>query len=170
MMFHGESLMPTRPRLAVLACVLPVLAFPQPGRPAAPPVSARLDSHGEPLPPGAVARMRGAPLRYPVGSAHPFGTSISLAFADGGRVLIAARGDGTVSFWDAFSGKPLRRVRLRICGAAIALSPDGDYVAWVDESKTPRLCGLTSNRKAVDFLDCQGVDHKAPRETPRLFT
>jgi WD40 repeat protein len=63
--------------------------------------AARADAFGDPLPPGALARLGTVRWRHGSGLSR-------LAFgADGGRVVTA--GDGVVRVWDALTGRELRR-------------------------------------------------------------
>src|SRR5436305_8303232 len=66
---------------------------------AAPPV----DRDGDPLPPGAVARLGSTRLRPP-------GGALSLAFPPDGKVLATADGNA-LRLWDFASGKQLWAVR-----------------------------------------------------------
>jgi WD40 repeat protein len=88
------------------------------GRPAA-------DLHGDPLPPGAVARLGSIQLRH---------AAAQLVFSADGKTLISAGLDGEVRFWDLTTGRLRRRQRLeqeaqpRGRSGAVALAPDGDTV------------------------------------------
>ena len=65
--------------------------------------SSRLDSHGDPLPAGAIARLGTVRLRH--------GHIISgVVFSGDGKSIIASDYDSGVHVWDAADGKEVRRV------------------------------------------------------------
>src|SRR5262249_22053877 len=88
------------------------------------PRAKRTDRYGDPLPPGAVARLGTARLRH--GYAK-------VTFSKDGKRLISLGSDGEVRVWEAASGKLVRRKRLRSFGT-VALSPGGATVATWDLS------------------------------------
>jgi WD40 repeat protein len=89
---------------------------------------ARKDHYGDPLPPGALARMGSVQLRH---------EGARLAFAPDGKTLISAGWDGVVRFWNPATGRQRRQTRIplpktpdTLPGASIeGLSPDGQFVA-----------------------------------------
>jgi RNA polymerase sigma factor (sigma-70 family) len=131
------------PRLgrAVLAAVmlgLGALGVGLAARPAAPPVPpgppaaareaarGQRDTHGDPLPAGAVLRLGTVRLRH-LRDVH------TVAFDQGGKVLLSSGDDDVLRFWDAATGRPLRRLadqpgEIR----TFALSPDGKVLATPD--------------------------------------
>jgi RNA polymerase sigma factor (sigma-70 family) len=98
---------------------------------------AKTDVHGDPLPPGAVARL--GTIRWRHGS-----QASVLAFAAGGKEVVTAGPDGLIKVWDAATGKELRRLgKPGESGAAdvsyvsyqrpSALSADGKWAATWDD-------------------------------------
>jgi RNA polymerase sigma factor (sigma-70 family) len=86
------------------------------------------DLYGDPLPPGAVARLGTVQLRH-AGLAE-------LAFSPDGKTLISGGSDRTIRIWDVATGKLRRTVRLQgeIGNAtSTALSPDGKVFASHDD-------------------------------------
>src|SRR4051812_41665624 len=86
---------------------------------------ARTDLYGDPLPPGALARMGTVRLRH---GSHVCG----VAFSPDGKAVAAAAGDG-LRLWDVSSGKEVRRLggRDENYFSAVAFSPDGNRLAAV---------------------------------------
>lgn len=81
------------------------------------------DSYGDPLPEGALTRLGTVRLRTG-------GFRGSLLFSADGKILVAASNNGMVHYWEATTGKPLRRFRtLSWAAVDIKLSPDGKLVA-----------------------------------------
>jgi RNA polymerase sigma factor (sigma-70 family) len=97
------------------------------------PPDAKADLHGDPLPPGAVARL--GTVRWRHGS-----RARVLAFAAGGKEVVTAGPDGQVRVWDTSTGRELRRLGKRTeAGPAdltflrpTALSADGRRAATSD--------------------------------------
>src|SRR5262249_41302871 len=112
--------MPRLRRAALIAAVL-ALTDAEPARPAAPPPVAR-DRHGDPLPPGAVARL--GTLRYRLS----FSRGLGLGFTPDGEKIVAATQEA-VEVFEAKTGRRLRFVRLDFNGTSFALSPDGKRAA-----------------------------------------
>ena len=82
----------------------------------------RLDTHGEPLPPGAIARIGDVRFRH--------GSMCSLvAFQDDGKTILSVGNDGAVRYWDTKTGHLVRTFRFgRWCHPA-ALTNDGKLLA-----------------------------------------
>src|SRR5262249_2294587 len=123
---------------ATLALGVGVLAQPAPApqnRPAeAPqlpppePPRAKVDLHGDPLPPGAVARLGTTAFR------HLDTTVDCLAYSPDGKLLATAGYDGWVRVWEAATGREVRRFGrgLVYFDYCLKFSPDGKKlgVAW----------------------------------------
>jgi RNA polymerase sigma factor (sigma-70 family) len=96
--------------------------------------AAKIDLHGDPLPPGATARL--GTIRWRHGT-----RAGALAFAAGGKEIVTAGPDGLARVWDAATGRELRRFGKRVkAGPAdllflrpAALSADGKRAATCDE-------------------------------------
>jgi len=86
--------------------------------------AARVDLYGDPLPPGAVARLGTVRLR-----AGAFG--VAHVFTRDGKTLITAGGDDrSLRFWDVASGREMRRIDEKTHQlGALAISPDGRTLA-----------------------------------------
>src|SRR5262249_41493149 len=100
---------------------------------------ARADLHGDPLPPGAVARLGTVRFRHEnwVG---PFATSPD------GRALAAVAGT-SLAVWDAATGRPLRRFALDADLHCLAFAPDGTSVAGGADAGGVRLLDLASGQE-----------------------
>src|SRR2546422_11456240 len=84
----------------------------------------RTDLYGDPLPPGAVARLGSLRLRH-------YGLN-DLVFSADGKTLVSTGADRVVRFWDVGTGKAVRVTKLqRTPGQNVSLSPDGKLlVSW----------------------------------------
>src|SRR5262249_24162119 len=79
---------------------------------------ARMDLHGDPLPPGARARLGTVRFRH---TASVRGAG----FSGDGKMLITEDYTGLILFWDAATGKELRRFQLPGTLTSVGVSPDG---------------------------------------------
>jgi WD40 repeat protein len=144
--------MPTRSRLLIRCALLLALLGMNSARgqtagrekEADPP---RTDRYGDPLPPGAVARLGTIRLRQPGGVR-------GIAYSPDGKHL-ASVGDGTLRIWDARTGKQLHqfgkpRTEDAPAGqwgtAAVAYSPDGRLLATAGEDLI-RVGGAATGRQ-----------------------
>jgi WD40 repeat protein len=88
------------------------------------PAAAHAQPGGDPLPPGAVARLGSVRFHHP-------GTITAVAFSpDGKSLLVAGYEDGkhSVRYWDAVSGKELARFGVERYVHGAAFLPDGKHV------------------------------------------
>jgi WD40 repeat protein len=103
----------------------------QPPNPSAEDPAPKVDRLGDPLPPGARARLGTSRFRQN-------GTIQFVGYSADGRMLLAAGTDQTLRFWDSRTGKELRRLTVNIpsptrfpprLGPAVILSGDGSTLA-----------------------------------------
>jgi WD40 repeat protein len=114
-----------------LAVLLALAALPEPGR----------DLYGDPLPPGAIARL--GTVRFQHG-----GPVNQVAHTPDGRCLVTLGWDHTLRVWDAASGRELRAIRgnERFYGC-FAVSPDGSTLATGESPGRVRLWDLATGRE-----------------------
>jgi WD40 repeat protein/beta-lactamase regulating signal transducer with metallopeptidase domain len=120
-------------------------------------VRSATDLHGDPLPPGALARLGTVRLR-------PGAIIERLAFAADGKTLACWDGASTLSLFEPMTGKPIRRHHFPICQAyVLTYLPNGKSVAVVGSSEevvhlwdfaderelVPRLGAPTPGRREV---------------------
>jgi WD40 repeat protein len=109
----------------------------------------KTDSFGDPLPPGAVARISTTRLQHQ-------GAIAALAWSHDGNVLASASHDKTVCFWDPTTGKLLHRFDGHDGAVfAMALSKDGKLLASAGQDKTVRVWEIARG-KLLWKTDCHG--------------
>jgi WD40 repeat protein len=101
----------------------------------------RTDRHGDPLPPGAIARLGGLRLQHGGGISN-------LLFTCDGKGLISAGSEPLIRLWDPATGKEVRLFaghEAPVCSAA--LSPDGKTLASGGDDQTIRLWDVATGRE-----------------------
>ncbi len=96
------------------------------------PETQAVDHYGDPLPPGAVARLGTVRFRHE-------GEASALAFSGDGKILVANTGSGLI-VWDATTGKQMYQLPVRVLGsrgggAGLDVSPDGTTLAIVESAR-----------------------------------
>jgi WD40 repeat protein len=110
-------------------CLFVLLA--QPGH-AEPP---RTDDHGDPLPPGAIARLGTVRLRHIVRDGSG---AACVAFSPDGKTLVSG-GDVGLCAWDLATGKELGWFRTSLPATSARFTPDGKEILTIDTSGCIRL-------------------------------
>src|SRR5262249_47187314 len=119
----------------------------------------RVDRYGDPLPPGALARMGTVRLRHRQ-------EVWSVLFSPDGKVVYAsgpAYGEqghtGELRVWDASTGKPVRRFEgERFPPFHLCLSPDGKLIAGTHERGPLRVWELETGRIVCRIAAAQADD------------
>jgi WD40 repeat protein len=118
----------TRGRLFGTACLLVLLIQPIAAEPP------RTDDHGDPLPPGAVARLGTVRLRHIVRDGSG---AACVVFTPDGKTLISG-GDVGLCAWDVATGKELGWFRDALAATAACFMPDGKTLLTVDNNGSIR--------------------------------
>jgi WD40 repeat protein len=105
----------------------------------------RTDSQGDPLPPGAVARLGTVRWRHP-------GGITAIAFAPDGQSLATGGSDQTVRLWEVASGREYGRLQgFRAAIAGLVFTPDGKTLIAAERSGS-LLFWDTATRKLLRRL------------------
>jgi RNA polymerase sigma factor (sigma-70 family) len=105
---------------------------------------AREDWNGDPLPPGALARLGTVRLRH--GGIHVG----ALAFCRDGNTLASGSWNDSVALWEVTTGKLLRRLE-KAEADAVAFSPDGKALAAPARDGSVRLWEVASGKELRRF-------------------
>jgi RNA polymerase sigma factor (sigma-70 family) len=114
----------------------------KPGEKGTPAATAELpvDRQGDPLPPGALARLGTLRLRHG-------GQVYAVAYSPDGSILASGARDSGIRLWDAATHKELRHLQGHQNGImAIAFSRDGKRLASASEDRTIRLWDVTTGK------------------------
>jgi RNA polymerase sigma factor (sigma-70 family) len=122
-----------------------------PPKEAAPEAHPRVDVYGDPLPPGAVARLGTIRFRHEQWAFWQFAIS-----PDGHTIATAGR---SLILWDMATGRPLRRFPLIQGIRSLAFAPDGKSVAVGGVDYSVRRIDLASGKELLRFVGHQ-PDHK----------
>ena len=120
------------------------------------PKQPRTDVHGDPLPPGALARLGTIRLRH---------LSPTVIFSADGKALLSAGGDGTIRTWEPATGKEKRRVRVQVTDGFAhpeVFVADGKTVAGMlsqDLCVWDTATGKELKRFSVGKVPIQGLEH-----------
>lgn len=129
----------------------------------------KVDQSGDPLPPGALARM--GSLRWRHGDAVSY-----VAFSSDGKAVLTAANDNTIRLWDRETGKEIRRfdmpgvqpvqpgARPGMVGwntfgrgsSRIAVSPDGKLLAAVLNNNAIQIWNVETGKELRQFKGPQG--------------
>lgn len=146
----------TLPRIVALSGFL-LVAAPAPGD-ELPKISPKvtLDHRGDPLPPGAIARL--GTVRFRQG--HPIN---SLSFSPDGKTLVTGSNGAPIRFWDMASGREIRNLGPFTQDCFALLSPDGKALVmygpgfsgtgiWnLEKGRWIRILSNTVDRPGITF-------------------
>ncbi|HEY7200316.1 MAG TPA: WD40 repeat domain-containing protein [Candidatus Dormibacteraeota bacterium] len=112
---------------------------------AGPPAALRLDAFGDPLPPGALARLGTARLRA--------GVATGALYSADGKILVTADGARVVSLWDA-DGKEVRRFRVPYGHPQpLALSPGARLLALSSYGESFSVWDVAAGKEVRQFFE-----------------
>jgi WD40 repeat protein len=106
---------------------------------------ARVDRYGDPLPPGAIARLGTIRLRDPA-------VLHALVFSPDGKSLASAA--GSVRVWETATGRELRHLPAPVSNypiASLACSRDGKLLAYAGVDETVRVVEVATGKEVHQF-------------------
>src|SRR5262245_36701771 len=148
----------TGPKASAIALLLALL-LAESGLSAPPADAPRLDRHGDPLPPGAIARLGTLRLRHP-------GPVYAVAVSPDGKLLASSGGDRGVRLWRMATERVAGRLEGELGEVRwIAFSPDSRTLVLGDNQPFVRLWDAAT-RKEIDRL---GRNVPVPGAPPPQF-
>jgi RNA polymerase sigma factor (sigma-70 family) len=105
------------------------------------------DRYGDPLPPGARARL--GTKRFRLGNGI-----YAMALSPDGKIAVSVGGNGKTQFWEVPSGKETRAIegwKQGGGGRVVAYSPDGKLVATVQDHGTLHLWEAASGKHLIEL-------------------
>ncbi len=124
---------------------------------------ARVDLHGDPLPPEAVARL--GTVRFRTARFRTLLPAGQIAVSPDGQT-VAAVADDALTLWDK-EGRPIRRIVSESRLLSVAFTPDGKSVAVGDENCGVTLHDLATGRETRKFVPSPA---KGPRSQHEIWS
>jgi WD40 repeat protein len=112
----------------------------------------RTDAFGDPLPPGAVARLGTIRFRHEDGFSWSSKAVLFAVSPDGHTIATAGR---SLILWDMATGRPLRRFPLIQGIGSLAFAPDGKSVAVGGVDRIVRRIDLASGKESLRLVGHQ---------------
>jgi WD40 repeat protein len=145
---------------AVTHCALAEPARPKDQKPSPSVAPARSDRHGDPLPPGAIARLGTVRFRH----AARFG---ALYFPADGKTLLSDDQEGIVRLWDTATGRERAHFSLsRQLGDRTVLTPDFRVLVTWDDDAPIKIWDVATGKKLRELTAHSHVDQGKLALTP----
>lgn len=140
-------------RFLMSGCLLTLLTILCPAQEVVPKKQAvKLDASGDPLPAGAVARLGSTRFRHQNPVSY-------VGYSGDGAILITLSGENSLRFWDAKTGKEIRRIELKSSprlsrygvGPSVVLSGDGKTLALGIEDGNCKIIDVATGKTRKEF-------------------